>query len=227
MKRTICFIIAMLLCLSLASPVFAATNEFVPSISYKDYPTVVPTPNGNPGRLVDENGDLIEEIPAECLEFTAVSDEDIDGVYAALKDGTMTLPYEKVDPSIDPDNMVIRDLFNISIVCDKYTVGNGQYLEVTFDLGVDPGTDVVVMVYSDGQWYPAVNVVNNGDGTVTVTLDRTGTVAFSVPASAASNPAPGTGDADLGKIALYGTLCAVSLAALIVLLVVNAKRKKA
>jgi len=227
MKRAVCFITVVLLCLTLACPAFAASNEFVPSISYKDHPSVVPTPDGYYGRLVDGNGDLIEGIPEACLAFVSVSDNDSSGIYAALKDGSMTLPYEKVDPSIDADSMVIRDLFEVSIVCDQYTVGNGQNLEVTYDLGVAPGTDVTVMVYADGQWYPAVDVVNNGDGTVTITLDRTGTVAISVPGSAVNVPAPGTGDADMGKIALYGTICGVSLIALIALLVVNAKRKNA
>lgn len=238
MRRVICLITALVLCLALACPAFAAENEFVPSISYKDHPGVVPYPGGYTGRLIDGEGELIDYVTENCLIITPVAKakesttipekarEILLDVYAKLNDGSMTIPYDKVDSSIDPDVMVIRDLFDVSIVCDKYQVNDDQHLEITFDLGVAPDVDVTVMVYADGEWHSAVNVVNNGDGTVTVTLDRVGTVAFSVPGSSIVVPAPGTGDADMGRVIFYGIVCAVSFVALIALLAFGAKRRR-
>ena len=41
MKKVVCLITAMMLCISLASFAFAADVEFVPSISYKGAPSIV------------------------------------------------------------------------------------------------------------------------------------------------------------------------------------------
>lgn len=239
MRKVVCLIMAMVMCFALTCPAFAAENEFVPSISYKDHPEVVPYPDGYPGRLVDGSGELVDYVTDDCLVITPVAKADesdripeearkiLKEVYANLKDGSMSLPYSKVDSAIDPDAMVIRDLFDVSILCDKYEVNDEQHLEVVLDLGVAPDVDVTVMVYADGEWRPAVNVVNNGDGTVTVTFDRIGTVAFSVEGTSIVVPAPGTGDADMGRIAFYGVVCALSLVALIALLALNAKKNRA
>ena len=40
MRKIICLLCVLVLCLSLACPAFAAQNTFVPSITYKDTPDV-------------------------------------------------------------------------------------------------------------------------------------------------------------------------------------------
>ena len=41
MKNCICLLVALMLCLSMAVPAFAAEDNFVPSIGYKDGPEIV------------------------------------------------------------------------------------------------------------------------------------------------------------------------------------------
>ena len=42
MKKIICFVVVLVMCLSLAAPAFATENGFVPSITYKPEPEIVP-----------------------------------------------------------------------------------------------------------------------------------------------------------------------------------------
>ena len=42
MKKVICLLIVLMLCLSMAAPAFAAEDDFVPSITYKPNPEIVP-----------------------------------------------------------------------------------------------------------------------------------------------------------------------------------------
>lgn len=41
MKKVICLLIVLMLCLSMAAPAFAAEDDFVPSIGYKDGPKII------------------------------------------------------------------------------------------------------------------------------------------------------------------------------------------
>ena len=61
---------------------------------------------------------------------------------------------------------------------------------MTFDLGIMPGIDVIVMTYDEvtGEWDPIVKSVNNGDGTVTCTFEHLCAIAFSVPKTALYAP---------------------------------------
>ena len=65
MKRVICIIIAIVTCLAMACPVFAAEGEFVPSIGYKGTPDIVEVkdPDGNDaiGVIRDKDGNYIKE----------------------------------------------------------------------------------------------------------------------------------------------------------------------
>lgn len=223
MKKVISFMTVLLLCVSLACPVFAA-DTFVPSISYKDHPEIM-----WPAMLTDGDG-LIEEINEGCLVITPVSEaetsneipdearEELLEVYGKLSDGSMTLPFEGDTP------MVIRDLFDLSLICTdghKEQLGEeGVYLEVTLDIGVAAGVNVVVMAYVDGAWAPIHGVVNNGDGTVTCTFEEICPVAVCVPESTNTPPAQ-TGDNS--GIAMWTVLLLVSAAALVVLLISRRK----
>lgn len=238
MKRMICMVAVLVLFVSLVCPVLAAGNTFVPSISNKDHPDLVPTPDGYPGEMIDDNGNRTSNLDEGCIVITPVSDaetstqipddarETLLDVYEKLSGGTMKLPYEKVDPGIDPDKMVIRDLFDVSFLCQEHPemLKNGEKLKLTFDLGVAANLNVITMVYSNGEWVPAVNVVNNGNGTVTVTLDRVGAVAFAVPVTAVDAPVPETGDIAGGQLVIWGAVCFVSVAALVAILVLNRKK---
>ena len=55
MKRFICLLTVLVLCLSLAAPVFAEEAGFVPSITYKPNPEIVPVEGeiGPPGKSLN------------------------------------------------------------------------------------------------------------------------------------------------------------------------------
>lgn len=223
MKKVICVMTALVMCIMLAIPAFAA--EFVPSAGYKDHPNV-----DYPVSVVDDDGNKIDEIHEDCLVITSVGEaeesedipddarEELLEVYEKLTDGSMTLPYG------DDREYVIRDLVDVSLVCTdghkELVEQDGVYLEVTFELGVVPGTEVVVMVYVDGQWVSVPKVTNNGDGTVTVLFEDICPVTFSVLESS-HNPPAQTGDNS--GIGMWVAVMTVSAAALIVLVVFRRK----
>ena len=223
MKRIISLIIAVLLCIGLASPVYAAVTPFVPSIGYKDGPDIDKAdPHGN--CLV------LTTITQAKNKSTDIYQEDRDlllDVYKQLSDGTMKTPADK--------NYVIRDLVDLSwkkTSCVEADHGHKEWLEedntsitVTFDLGVKKGVDVVVMTYVDGKWVEAKSVKNNGNGTVTVEFEDICPVAFCVKRSDAYNP-PKTGDAMGQKLNLYIALMAVSVVGLVTLVILRHKKRK-
>lgn len=222
MRRVISLITVLVLCLSVVCPAFA-TDTFVPSISDKGHPEI-----NWPVMLLDDEGQVVGEIDEGCLIVTPVSEaetaEDIPedakkellDVYKQLTDGTMTLPGD--------EDLVIRDLFDASLICTddhKETLDQeGVYIELTFDLSIAAGVDVVVMAYVDGVWVPAHSVVNNGDGTVTVLLEDICPIAIAVHEDYYDVPAQ-TGDNS--GILIWTVVMLLSAAALVVLLISRRK----
>lgn len=216
MKRVIVWTVMLMLLVCLASPVFAA--EFVPSITDKGSPDIVPE-DGNVGLIIDPEGNIIDYVAQGDLIVTPVSKADdsdeipedtkelLKDLYDSLVNGDSKLPYPS---GIDSADMVIRDLFDVSVMGDHDL--NGNSLKVTFDLGIDGKTQIYGFIYMDGQWVALTNLVNNGDGTVTVVLPGEGQVAFAVAADATTTPDP-TGDS--ADITLWVVLMAVSAAALV------------
>lgn len=197
MRKLICLLIAAVLCLSMAAPAFAAENGFVPSITYKPEPGIVPA-DGGTGVLRNEDGDILDYIREDCIRVTPVADvydpeqevpweigELLRSVYESLADGTMDLPFEEFGDGHNSGNMVIRDLFDARMICEehrKLLEEDGVTLDLTFDLGVAPDEEVFVMTYDEQtrEWTPVAATVNNGDGTVTCTFEDLGIIAFSV-----------------------------------------------
>lgn len=236
MKRVVSVVTVLVLCLSLVCPVFAAEGTFTPSVSSKNHPEIVPTPDGAIGVLVDGDGKEIAPVEEGCLVVTPVSKADSSAdipadaketlldVYEKLSDGSMQLPYED-----NAEDMVIRDLFDASLICTdghkESLAEEGVCIELTFDLGVGANVDVVAMTYVDGKWSPIVSVVNNGDGTVTCVFEEICPIAFAVAEEAYSGPAQ-TGDAVGSNLILWVALMAVSAAVLVVLLFSRRKTAK-
>lgn len=217
MRKIICLITAFVLCLGLAAPAFAAENGFVPSITYKPNPEIVPV-EGEDGEeyigvIRDETGKIIDYVGHGCIMITPIAhvwDEEIEvpeyiealltRVYEALKDGSMKIPYEKHEAELDAANMVIRDLFDARWVCEEHRAmieKEGVTFEITFDLGVVADAEIFVMTYDEAkdEWSPIVKAVNNGDGTVTCTFEHLCAVEFSMyvaPTDVPSDVIPGT-----------------------------------
>lgn len=247
MKRVISLLAVLALCFSLAVPVLA--EEFVPSITDKGSPDIVPVEDeeGNEyiGVILDENGNVIGYLNEKCLVVTPVSkaktstlipdaaEQMLLDVYDQLVAGTMDLPFDKFNANLDPDSMVIRDLFDVSWLCgedsdyeehpDHPTVvePKGITVRITFNLGVSKNAAVYTMSYKRGAWNPIVSTVNNGDGTVTCTFEDFCPVAISVGDSYVTPPAQ-TGDNS--DITLWIVLMAVSVVALGAVLVFSRRK---
>lgn len=235
MKKLISLLAVLMLCAALLVPAYAA-NEFKPSVEFKPAPEIVPVLDGegNPAlaMLVDEDGIVVDYIYEHdyCLVVTPVARAEEDpiipesakntllDVYAKLTAGTMTLPYEKFNANLVSSNMVIRDLFDVTLLC----VEHNEILErpdvdlvVTFRLGVDADKAVYPMTYKNNDWNPNVSSDNNGDGTVTCTFAHLCPVSFSVEGE--QKPPVQTGDPAGEQMNLWFILCGVAVLGVIVL----------
>lgn len=218
MRRMICLIAALMVCVSMVCPVFAATSTFVPSISYKDGPEIVDS---------DLNGEdvtdclVVTSIAAAKKKSTDIRQEDRDlllKVYEELDKGTVKLPLEK------PEDYVIRELVDVSFT-ETGCVGAGhthkEWLEikgntitVDFDLGVKKTTEVFVFAYIDGQWQPIQSATNKGHGIISCVFEEICPVAFCVEFDAEDESAKTGDEAQLG---LWIALMAISFGGIVVL----------
>lgn len=249
MKRVISLLVITVLCIGLCCPVLA--DEFVPSITAKDSPDIVPIQDeyGNAAiaLLMQEDGTTVSYVYEECLVITPVSRANEPGkipeaarqmlldVYGKLNDGTMNLPYEKFNANLDPSTMVIRDLFDVSWLCGEGSgfvnhpdhpallAPKGVTIQLTFDLGVSKNANVYTMTYKNGSWDPIVSTVNNGDGTVTCVFEDFCPVAFSVGSAYVTPPAQ-TGDPQ--KPILWIAIMSVAALGLVALVAVPALKKR-
>ncbi len=222
MKKIMSLVLVLALCLSMAATVMAADNK-VPSIDNKNAPEIVGE------AVLVENGVDLETVPSDHLVITSLNDSAADSelvkVYEALKAGKENIPYDKVGK--DPNKMEIRDLFDATLVCTEENshaekLAKGEInIEMTLDNGVAKGVDVVVMAYVGGEWVPAADVKNNGDGTITVVLEDLCPIAICVPAQ---TPPAQTGDANRNAVVIWGVALAVSAVALVALFVIYRKK---
>ena len=243
MKKIIAILAVLMLCAAMVIPAAAANNEFTPSVTNKPAPEIVPVedPDGEPaiGVICNGDGEIIDYVYESCLIVTPVSQAKTSteipdasrqvllDVYGKLTSGEMTIPYEKHDSKLNTGNMVIRDLFDATFVCEEHPImlePEGVTFVITFDIGVAADVDVYTMTYKNDQWDPIVSTVNNGDGTVTCTFEKLCPVEFSV--KTAEEPPVQTGD-DSGKdLALWGSIAAVAMVGIVVLTVVGVRSGK-
>ena len=240
MKRAIALTVVLMMCIVLAVPAFA--TEFVPSITYKGAPELVTYVNDNGdvviGRILDENGNVLDEIHEHCLVVTPVSraktstlipdeaEQMLLYVYDELNDD-MQIPYDKFNAGLDASKMVVRDLFDASWLCPEHpdmVAPKGVVIELTFNLGVGKNTTVYTSSYKNNEWNPIISTTNNGDGTVTCVFEDFCPIAFSVPYGSDVPPAQ-TGDP--ADITLWVTLMAVSAVALGAVIVFSRRKTAA
>lgn len=235
MKKFIACLTVLLICLSMAVPAAALETEFVPSISVKPAPEIVPGVDGEGDpyiALLMEDGEIIDYIDEHCLVITPVAEaktstlipdyaeEMLLDVYAKLTSGEMTIPYDKHNAKLDETNMIVRDLFDATWLCEDHPVmlePEGVVLQITFDLGVKANENVYCMTYKNSEWNPIVSCTNNGDGTVTCVFEHLCPIEFSVEGESNSSQ---TGDDVAEKLPLWGLAALVSLLAIVVLTVI-------
>lgn len=211
MKRLVCLLSVLLLCVSLGVSAFAEEDNFVPSITYKPNPELVSgvADDGTEyvGIIRDSSGKVLSYVTAGCLRITPIAhvwDEEIKVpeeienlllfVYEGLNDASLAIPYEKHEADLDPANMVVRDLFDVRWTCKEHPemlAPEGVTIDLIFDLGVVADAEIFVQTFdeNDKSWSPIVKTVNNGDGTVTCTFEHFCAVAFSMPIVTGSAPA--------------------------------------
>lgn len=232
MRKMMSLLVALLICMSLACPVLAAENTFVPSITYKDGPDVETAVQGDKEKIGEgENVSdcvVISSITDAKEKTTDISQESRDlllEVYEKLSDGSMTLPIE--------EGYVIRELVDVNhklVECvgkddhshDPELKKEGVVISVKFDLGVKADTDVAVLSYHGGEWAPVLSVVNNGDGTITCVMEHFCPVVFCVDADAELLP-PQTGDNSGVELIGWSVLLVVALLAIVCLAVFRRK----
>lgn len=243
MKKFISLMVAVLLCVAMVCPVLAA-DTFVPSISYKPQPEIVPVKDneGNDAVAVirDADGKVLDFVSGPCLEVTSIASvlnnqesvaEDVKAsltaVYNALSSGSITIPYEKHNANLDASEMVIRDLFDARFRCEEHPAilaEPGVTMDIIFDLGVVADAEVFVMSFDDTDsqnvgWEPIVKAVNNGDGTVTCTFEHLCAIEFSVRNSGSTAGGAYTGDSfDMLPWFVVLGVCVVGAAAIVVVL---------
>ncbi len=210
MRKIVCLFIALVLCLSIAAPAFAADTGFVPSITYKPNPEIVPVKDEKgedaAGVIRNEKGEIIDYVDHGCFRITPIAhvwDPEIEVpdyiedllvyVYEGLKDGSLTIDYEEFNKNLNPADMVIRDLFDIRWYCDEHAAllkQEGNTLDIIFDLGVVADAEIFVATFDEASedWSPIVKTVNNGDGTVTCTFEHFCAISFSMPLTGTTAP---------------------------------------
>lgn len=265
MKKLASVLLVILTLFSFSLTVMAKDVEFVPSITNKGAPELVVTidENGNEviGYLRDANKKVIATEYSDHVVITSVSDaETSTEIPSEAKDllikvyDELSLPDTKLSdlcPELDElvkselgndksaDDLVIRDLFDITPLCDPLKTElpkDGNVVDFTFKVGIDANTFISAMVYVDGAW-KLVPTVNNGNGTVTCTFEDICPVAFLVPSNASTPSdvviADGamdsnvivTGIDNISSIILWGSVMAVSLALIITLCVVSRRKE--
>ncbi len=236
MKRVFACIAMLAVLVSLCVPAFAAEADFTPSVSNKPAPEIVPGKDDAGNEYVavirDKDGKVIDYVDEGCLVVTPVADVDksedipddardlLKKVHDELTDGSMKMPYDKFGDELKDKKMVIRDLFDASLVCQEHPpvlAEEGNTMDVTFDLGINKGVDVYVMAYVNGEWNPIVAAVNNGDGTVTCTFEEICPIAISV---VEGDLTPPTVTGDLAVDAKWFIIGGIALAAIVALTVV-------
>ena len=177
MKKIISILTSVMLVVIMALPVFA--EGFTPSITAKPAPEVVGGEGDIIGIVIDENGNKIADIHTGDIVITGITDKDqlsdearaeLEKALAELKDGTADLPQALKD--LLGENPVAKDLFDVTAVAKDIIdyLAEGNSIQFTLDADVAEGALVGVASYVNGEWLAALEVINNGDGTITVVL---------------------------------------------------------
>ncbi len=242
MKKFLSVVLAFTFILSLSLSVFAAGNNFVPSISEKPAPEIIEgEDNGQKfvGKIIDGDGEIKKKVPTGKLLVTPIADidkedeldqatkDELKAAYNELtkKDKKLSsicpelnkLVADNLGDGKDADNLVIRDFFDVTIIGDEYKEElkkqNHKFV-VDLKVPVDKDAFVAATVFVDGKWQ-LVETVNNGDGTITCSFDSVCPVALFVEGTGGSDNPPPTG---IGyENFTWIMLAIISLAAIVVL----------
>ena len=166
------------------------STNFTPSVSGKLAPEVK-VEGDSVADIMDATGNTVAAVPAGWMVLTplatraytpdVVTFEGLEWAYASVLEGA--------DPMLQ--GKIVSDLFDLAVYgeYDTQLAVEGNVLVVTFAF---EGDNLTVLCSDEiGTWHElaAENVKLNGDGTVTLTLEHEGVLAFAVEAEI---PAEGT-----------------------------------
>lgn len=190
MKRILSAVMAIFMVCFLAVTVFA--TEFVPSISEKGAPELVPVGEENGkkiyGYVIDKDGNVLETVYEGDILITPISEVDISPYIS--KDAAQLLKDTYQDLLDKPDyfgeDKVVRELVDISVSARlaKALQGEGTTLTLTFDIGLEKNAAIWVQSLINDKWGEIVNARNNNEGTVTGVFEDFCPVVFLVEADA-------------------------------------------
>jgi len=216
MKKLLSCALAIMLLFAVALPVFAADDDFVPSVAAKAAPAVAV--------VGDANGTAVAAADVKVVALKdAAADSDLKKAYDELKAGDLEKLMEGVK------DMTVKELLDVSLTNDAANTaleGDGTTLTLNFKLGVAAGVEVKAFTHNDGKWNPVAKCENKGDGSVDVTFEHFCPVAFLVPTSSLNTTttpvAPSTGDNN--NLMIWGAVMILAVAGIAVL-VVSYRRK--
>ncbi len=263
MKKLISLIMVITVMMACTISAMATEVDFVPSISNKGAPEIVITYDENGrmiiGHIFDGTGGMISTEYEDCLVITSVDDaktsteipedakEELLKVFEELNADDAKLSEicpelndivkEELGDDWTADDLVVRDLFDITGLCDDLNVElpkDGNTLELKFDLSIPKDTFITAMAYVDGKWQPIVETVNNGDGTITCVFEDICPVAFLTTGSGTATNTPSTdtnvnpdtvvtGDT-VNNIILWSVVLLMSLSVIAAMIIYNRKR---
>lgn len=181
MKKLTAIFMSVMMLMVMALPVYAVNGDgYAESVTAKPAPGIVA--DGDViGYVVDENGNVIDEIKSGDIVITALADKDklpedakkeLEDVFNAIKNDEMDYPQELIDAL--GGLPVAKDLLDITVISDglKDYLDDDHSAKLTLDTDFAEGTPVMVAAFVDGQWVLASECVVNEDGTVTFVLDK-------------------------------------------------------
>ena len=157
------------------------STNFTPSVSGKLAPEVVGGEDAV-ATILDATGAEVASVPAAWMVLTPLSARAYNPDVVTFEH--LEWAYESVLEGADPlfEGKVVSDLFDLAVYGEYWKQLNveGNVMKVTFDTELEDG---VVVLCSDeiGAWHALENGVTvNADGSVTLTLDHDGVLAFLV-----------------------------------------------
>jgi hypothetical protein len=178
MRKLLCLLVSMLICISLTLPALAEESLFIPSY-------------GLEAKKAEMNGEdvldcvVVTSVTEAKEKSTDIAQEERDllvEIYDALSDGTMALPAEG-------QCVELLDL-SFALACRENADHNqkaealkeaGVTLTVDFQLEIENHDQLMVFAYIDGKWENVEQVSANNDGIVTVTFEDICPVLFLAP----------------------------------------------
>ncbi len=234
MKKTVAILMTLVMIVAMIPAAFAAKDVFTPSVGAKSTPDIVPPkgsdlPAGTVGTVVDDKGNVVENVLAENVKLISFDKNDTKNPEAQkiLQESYNSISSSGLSSILGESgkDMVVTDLFYMSYEGDKLYSGNK--LQLTLDAAsVEAGKNVVVLTSSDGKTWekvPAKNVLVNADGTLTVSLDKAGAVALAV-GSTSQEPEEKN---NTWLIVLIIVIAVVAVAAVVVVVVLKKKNAPA